>query len=211
MGKIKQGILGGFSGKVANVVGSSWKGIPVMKSLPLSVANPRSPAQVAQRSSFSEVVNAASAILAVIVKPLWDRFAHQMSGFNSFIQSNIDAFADAAAPVFADIIISKGAIEEQESPAYSTGSGSDTVRLEWDDSVLGAYQLGSDIAYIAVFDVTSDKWFANSDGADRSDCEISCKVGQNLSSGQIYHLYLAFRRADGTLASETSYVTKEIT
>jgi hypothetical protein len=27
MGKINQGILGGFSGKVGNVVGGSWKGI----------------------------------------------------------------------------------------------------------------------------------------------------------------------------------------
>ncbi len=40
MGIIKRGILGGFSNKVANVVGSSWKGINTMRALPLSVANP---------------------------------------------------------------------------------------------------------------------------------------------------------------------------
>ena len=31
MGTIKQGILGGFSGKVGTVVGSSWKGISYMR------------------------------------------------------------------------------------------------------------------------------------------------------------------------------------
>jgi len=30
MGTIKRGILGGFSGKVANVVGTSWKGIALL-------------------------------------------------------------------------------------------------------------------------------------------------------------------------------------
>ena len=30
MGKISQGVLGGFSGKVGNVVGGTWKGIGYM-------------------------------------------------------------------------------------------------------------------------------------------------------------------------------------
>ncbi|MDP9040682.1 MAG: DUF6266 family protein [Bacteroidota bacterium] len=34
MGTIVKGILGGFSGKVGTVVGSSWKGLAVMKSVP---------------------------------------------------------------------------------------------------------------------------------------------------------------------------------
>jgi hypothetical protein len=40
MGKINQGILGGFSGKVGNVVGGSWKGIEYMRVIPASIANP---------------------------------------------------------------------------------------------------------------------------------------------------------------------------
>ena len=37
MGKIKQGILGGFRGTVGTVVGSSWNGIAYMKGKPQSV------------------------------------------------------------------------------------------------------------------------------------------------------------------------------
>jgi len=40
MGKINQGILGGFSGKVGNVIGGNWKGIDYMRVKPASVANP---------------------------------------------------------------------------------------------------------------------------------------------------------------------------
>ena len=40
MGKIKQGILGGFKGKVGTVIGSSWNGIAYMKGQAQSVRNP---------------------------------------------------------------------------------------------------------------------------------------------------------------------------
>ena len=36
MGTIKQGILGGFSGKVGSVIGGIWKGISYMRGLALS-------------------------------------------------------------------------------------------------------------------------------------------------------------------------------
>ena len=42
MGKINQGILGGFSGKVGTVVGGSWKGTAYMRGLPtLIIINTR--------------------------------------------------------------------------------------------------------------------------------------------------------------------------
>ena len=56
MGKIKQGILGGLSGKVGNVIGANWKGIDYLRIKPSSVANPRTPGQVDQRSKFSTVL-----------------------------------------------------------------------------------------------------------------------------------------------------------
>ena len=55
MGKIKQGILGGFKGKVGTVIGSSWNGIAYMKGLPQSVKDPRTDAQMQQRNFFKEL------------------------------------------------------------------------------------------------------------------------------------------------------------
>ncbi len=53
MGRINQGILGGFSGKVGNVVGGNWKGIDYMRVKPASVANPKTVGQVNQRTKWS--------------------------------------------------------------------------------------------------------------------------------------------------------------
>ena len=55
MGKIKQGILGGFRGTVGTVVGSSWNGIAYMKGKPQSVRNPRTEDQVQQRNFFKDL------------------------------------------------------------------------------------------------------------------------------------------------------------
>ena len=45
MGKIKQGIIGPFSGGVGDVVGSSWKDIPYIRSYAAKIANPRTDLQ----------------------------------------------------------------------------------------------------------------------------------------------------------------------
>jgi len=53
MGKIRQGILDGFVGKVGTVVGSFWKGKKVMRAYNEFVANPRTNAQQLQRAKFA--------------------------------------------------------------------------------------------------------------------------------------------------------------
>ena len=55
MGKIKQGILGGFKGKVGTVIGASWNGIAYMRGLAQSVKNPKTAAQLQQRTYFKDL------------------------------------------------------------------------------------------------------------------------------------------------------------
>ena len=55
MGKIKQGILGGFKGKVGTVIGASWNGIAYMRGLAQSVKNPKTATQLQQRAYFKDL------------------------------------------------------------------------------------------------------------------------------------------------------------
>jgi hypothetical protein len=206
MGKIKQGILGGFSGKVANVVGSSWKGIAVMKSLPLSVANPRTSAQVAQRTKFSNVVVCASSILSSVVKPLWDRFAQKMSGFNDFVRTNIDLFAGTSPSVFADFVISQGIMAKTPITEAFATIGEDDVSISWDDTDLSGYKLADDKAYLLALTSNSPKTFFMNLDKIRSQGSATVDLPFDLIDGTVCHLYLAFARADGTIVSDTAYL-----
>lgn len=88
MAKLNAGILSAPRGKVAGVVGSSWKGISYVRQK-VTPANPNTAAQQAQRGKMSAAVKFAQSILAGVLIPFVSPFQKKMSGYNWFIKQNI--------------------------------------------------------------------------------------------------------------------------
>lgn len=105
MAKLSAGILSQPRGKVAGVVGASWKGIGYVRAKVVP-ANPNTAAQQAQRSKMSVVVKAAQYILATILIPYVTPFQKKMSGYNWFCKANISGVVGTA--LGADIKITAG-------------------------------------------------------------------------------------------------------
>lgn len=209
MGIIKQGILGGFSGKVANVVGSSWKGIAVMKSLPLSVANPRTAPQIAQRTKFSNTVAFAVSILSGFIKPLWDRFAQQQSGFNAFISANVDLFENEVPSPLEDLQLSRGKmLKTNPTQVFVTGIGP-AGQVSFDNTLEGNLQQTTDKAFVVVYNATKEEWGYGSESAfgTRDDGAKDFETNSVWDVGDTVHAYLSFLREDGTVVSNTGYYT----
>jgi hypothetical protein len=210
MGVIKQGILGGFSGKVANVVGSSWKGIAVIKSRPLSVANPKTAAQTGQRTKFSAAVAFAVTLLTSIVKPFWDRFAQLQSGYNAFIQANIYNFSSAGVPNYPNLIISRGSLLGQTITSIVSANGNDAVDVTFIDNSGAGNALATDEAYAVVWNETQDVIGVSTGIDTRGDGQVSLNMPTDCVTADVLHAYLAFRKADGTLVSPTDYATDNV-
>jgi len=210
MGKIKQGILGGVSGSIGGVVGSSWKGINVIKSKPQSVANPKTAGQVAQRGAFSQVVAFATIILAAIIKPLWDRFQVAKSGYNAFVSANIDFFDVTGLITPESLIISKGKMESTAISLTNFLAGGNSIDIEWVDDSGSGYKLASDDAYIVVYNETQDVIGSSSAATTRADVSSDGAMPTDFASGDVIHVWLAFRRSDGTIVSNTSYATQAV-
>lgn len=210
MGVIKQGILGGFSGKVAGVVGTSWKGIAVMKSLPQSVSNPQTAGQVAQRTLFSNAVAFAGNILSEVIKPLWDRFASKMSGYNNFIKTNISLFAAALPSPAASLVISTGKMASTSIASLAVTNGSPDCILTWLDDSGEGYKLASDIPYVVIVNETQGtiQGFETSDRRD--DAGTTVTMDENNVTSDVVNAYLAFKRSDGTIVSNTSFITETV-
>lgn len=66
MGKVQVGILDGFVGKVGTVVGSFWKGLPVMRAYKRVVKDANTNAQQLIRTRFTAITSLASAFLYAI-------------------------------------------------------------------------------------------------------------------------------------------------
>lgn len=204
MAKMKQGIFGGLSGKVGNLTGSSWKGTPVVKSRPQSVAYPATTGQVAQTTKMSAIVAFCKLILSGWIKPLWDRAAVGMSGYNAFVKANIAEFADGEINDYANLVMSKGTMSPTSATDWNLNSGATVSTIEWNGAEVSGLQLPTDVAYALIINETTGEVSVAS-GAARSTGELSIDFADPLALGDVCHCYLAFKRANGTVISSNSY------
>ncbi len=135
MGKISQGILDGISGKVGNVVGASWKGIDYIRIKPDHIANPNTEAQANHRAKFKEVTALAKKIMSPIIRPIWNRSAVKMTGYNLFVQKNIDAFGiDGEIEDFSKLSLSSGSLDLPDGISVMADDEVESgIKIRWDN------------------------------------------------------------------------------
>jgi len=204
MGKIKQGILGGFSGKVANVVGSSWKGIAVIKSLPLSVANPNTAGQQAQRGAMSEIVAAGRLLLPVLITLFWNRFAQGMSGFNAFVKENIATFTTSGFTTFASFYATRGTLVGITPTSMVADASSDSLTFNWVDNSGVSDALASDTISVVYYNATTSEWVVLEEEAIRSAATVTI-TGLTLATSDALKVYVFAARADYSKVSDSTY------
>lgn len=209
MAKMKQGIFGGLSGKVGNLTGSSWKGTPVVKSRPQSVAYPATTGQVAQTTKMSAIVAFCKLILSGWIKPLWDRAAVGMSGYNAFVKANIAEFADGEINDYANLVMSKGTMASTPILTGYAMDGDAERLVTWDPSAISGLQNSTDIAFgLCINETSGDVTFGS--GALRSSGSLLWMSDDRMAPGDVLHYYLAFKRANGTVISSNSYLTATV-
>ena len=204
MGVIRRGLLGGFSGRVGNIVGSSWKGIAVIKSLPLSVANPQTTGQVTQRNKFSLTVDFSTKILSAWIKPLWDRFASQMSGYNAFVSKNVKLCDPNNLLQAYGFVLSSGKMPEVADIALVVNTENKTLNLSWNTDLHGSYETNDDSMYILLtFEDMPDAVMIDSN-SNRSDGSVILSAPTGTDLNKKVGVAICARRPDGTVVSDST-------
>ena len=161
MGKIKQGILGGFKGKVGTVIGSSWNGISYMRGIAQSVKNANTPAQQTQRAFFKEVMGITGQLSNEQLAFLFPLTPKGMTRRNALAQQlAADALVDGNnKSVDLANVTTLGNAPTADLPAAAIVADGDNLAISWD----GASDFRSAHAdeYPAVFvaNVTKKKVF----------------------------------------------------
>ena len=161
MGKIKQGILGGFKGKVGTVIGSSWNGIAYMRGLPQSTKDRKSAAQLAQRDFFREVQDLVGQLSYEQLVFLFPNSATGMSRRNLLVkQLSADPLV-AEGSKHADLadITSLGNAPTADLPDVSIVASRSAVTISWDADNDWRSQHADEYPTICVFNVTQKKIF----------------------------------------------------
>lgn len=210
MAKIKQGILGGFSGKVAGVVGTSWKGRAVMKSRPLSVANPRTDAQQEQRGKFSKIAELASKVLTTFVQPVENPISGDISGYNKFVKDNKSAFSALGKLQAASFVAGGGKLPFLDSLLSNTEDGDPYFHISWTNAAGTSALRLTDKVYACVFDLDGNLLAISSGTATRNDQVVNIPVvadDYTIQEGDDFVLLVALTSADGR---EVSVLTSAI-
>ena len=201
MGKYTQGILGPFSGKVGAVVGSSWKGVNYIKSLPGPNAS-NTEAQQKQRSRFKSVVSLASSLMSSLIRPVWNLVGGKITGYNLFVKTNMPAFDESGTLVnYSDFRASMGALPLPEN--LNIQDDADVVsgvELSWKDDSGSGVGNADDKLHLLV--MTADKVHIVNTASVRSD--QSAEITLPAPAGEV-HVYAFFGTADGGQFSPDLY------
>lgn len=147
MGRISQGILGGFSGRVGIVVGSNWKTVHYMRALAVSVNNPRTDKQQHQRTKFGMTVTFLKAINPYIRIGYKD-YTRRQSSFNAamsyIIRNAVKGEGLNLSIDYAKVLVSRGSL----MPAFNAKStvAGNKVTFTWTDNSGMGDARGTDVA-----------------------------------------------------------------
>lgn len=208
MATYNKGILGGFSGQVGNVVGSSWKGIDYMRSKPNQVSNPKTPAQQTQRGKFSLIIGFLSKIKPVISAG-FKTHKKQQTNYNSAASYNLKKAVSGTAPDvkinFEAVMVSRGTLMPAES-ASVISSNPGEVQFNWvDNSGIGNAD-SEDQALLVLYNPKRERAFYHIEGElVRADISFTMNVPASYGGEQL-EAYIGFVSADGEEAADSVYL-----
>ena len=134
MGKIKQGILGGFKGKVGTVIGASWNGIAYMRGLPQSIKNPKTAAQQAQRAFFAEVQDLVGQLTYEQLRFLFPNPEKEMSRRNAMVKqlAALPVVEEGAKHVDLANLGTIGNAPTADLPEVTVTASRSSLNITWD-------------------------------------------------------------------------------
>lgn len=205
MGIIKKGILGGFSGAVGPIVGSSWKGISYMKSLPAKKLNTSSVAQIEQQLKFSLIIHFLQTFTALL-ELTFKSYANEMTAFNSVFSYNIKNAVTGISPDFVvdypNALVSRGNLPNAIGPTATAGLGG-TIVFAWADNSGTGNALPTDNAVLAIYCESMSNSIYTTGNTTRSELTETLDVA--AFRGKVVQTWIAFISENGLEASNSFY------
>lgn len=210
MARVQNTLIGKSSGSVGGATFSTWKGINVLKSKAISVANPQTVPQQTQRNRLTLMVSIYR-LIALAISVGFKNLAIGQSEYNAFISENIqDATQVGVAPAVSlepsSLLTAKGTIGLMSAVTVSGNDGEGNATINWDGTETPVGSNANDVAYGVVYNATQDVWGVES-GALRSADAQTVEMPANLATGDVLHAYLFFKAFDSDEVSDSQYNT----
>ena len=205
MGKINQGILGGFSGKVGSVIGSYWKGISFMRSKAVSTKKSQTLLQLKQRAKFSLALSTLQPITA-FARIGFNQYAHGQTAFNAAMSYNFRHAITGDYPNYKadyqNLLVARGTLTGVNATLPVASSGK--IKFSWtDNSSMGEAQPTDKVMVVAINPAKREAAFIT-EGAPRAAKSELLAVSPFWTGDEV-HTYLAFISEDGREVATSIY------
>lgn len=153
MGIIQKGILGGFSGKVGNVIGGNWKGIDYMRSQAQRSDFVPTQKQIEQQLKFALIARfqqPLSNLFAVSFK----NYAIKKTGGNAAMSYNLKNAITGTYPAFTvdfeNALVSRGDMPNALNPS-AVAAAAGIVNFSWDNNSGSGKALDTDHSILVAY------------------------------------------------------------
>jgi hypothetical protein len=202
MGKFLNGILDNIRGKVGTIVGSVWKGKPVVRAKSHPRTGKPTQAQVEQQAKFGFMIKFLHP-LSPLLNESYKKLAVGMTGVNSAISDNILHAISGQYPAYGvdypAVLLGAGNLPDAVSPACTSPAAGQLV-FTWKNNSGSAKAKATDKAFVAVYSEAANDWIYQLDAAPRS--AGTCTLDATAFSGQPVQTWLGLISADGKFVSK---------
>ena len=205
MARLKEGIFGGFSGKVGNIIGSSCRGVDYIKSAPAKMTNPRTKSQTKQRSSFIITQNFLRTMIPIIRIGFKDYAIDGMSAFSAAMSYNmingINKVKDGCVIDYTNVLISRGSLFP--SPVINATVTDDLLQFEW-NPILNENAKSTDQVMVIAHNAAKGESVFDVNAGKRGSAATFIVLPKEWK-GDIIETYIAFKNEESTLVSDSCY------
>jgi hypothetical protein len=193
---------------------SRWKGIQVLKNKATVVANPKTPAQTAQRSAFTQIVTIFRQS-PVLIRTGFKKLAIKQSEFNAFASYNLKNAFDLSAPPVATLnaaalSLGQGTMEPTPILTMVADKSDQSITITYNAIAGGLGQSLEDRANIAVFNTTLGEWINEVWLGSRSEGSIGAGLPASWVVGDVLRAYLSFNNATTGESSNSTTETATV-
>lgn len=206
MGTYNKGILGAFSGKVGPIVGATWRGKDVMRSLPKRSNRVASAAQLLQRQKFSMVNDFLGGL-----QPVVKRYYGSNSGIKTR-RNQAMSYLMREALIFTDpdfewdyskVLISRGDLTGMEDATLDVAAGA--ISVLWTNNSNQGEAAADDVLVLVVYDPVTKTVVYSLAAGERADEAASLAMPSYLDGAEV-QVWATFVAADEKLVATSLYL-----
>jgi len=205
MAIFSKGILGGFSGKVGNVIGSTWRGKDVLRSLPTKRNRVATQSQLDQQEKFSMVMKFMTTMTGLL-NATYKAYGKGISAVNAAVSYNLqNGISGTESPFnlsYSNILLSRGDLPNTNS-ATAVAEAGNGVKFTWTNNAGMGKAKATDKVILVVHCPAMSNTVYVLGGSMRSELTQSLTVP--AFTGETVETWLAFIAENGSVVSNSMY------